>query len=54
MTTTTTAPLAGLKTLREANPRSPLFEEEWLGEDPSAWTSRTKVDEEGGGTLLEL
>lgn len=42
--------LAGLLSLRTANPRSPLFQEEWLGDDASQWPRLTVED----GALSEL
>ena len=44
--------LAGLLSLRSANPRSPLFQEEWLGDDVSQWPRLTARPEDGA--LLEL
>ncbi len=41
----------GLTSLRDVNPRSPLFQEEWVGEDASQWSRLTiKAD----GELTEL
>lgn len=44
--------LAGLLSLRSANPRSPLFQEEWLGDDVSQWPRLTVRPEDGA--LSEL
>ncbi len=43
--------LEGLRALHAVNPSSPLFEEEWIGDDPADW-SRLTIEQEGN--LIEL
>jgi hypothetical protein len=45
--------LDGLRSLHVANPRSPLFEEEWIGDEPTEWGARLTFAE-GSSDLVEL
>jgi hypothetical protein len=43
---------SGLLSLQSANPRSPLFEDEWVGDDTTAWSRLDLSD--SGNVLLGL